>query len=74
MPGGLVFLNIVTYGIFSIVTAFVSLSRSKKYQNLRGSKEQELVNLENKLTQINAKINAAWAEYDEAQLKLDSYR
>lgn len=74
MSGGLVFLNIPTYGIFSIVTAFVSLSRSKKYQNLRGSKEQELVNLENKLTQINAKINAAWAEYDEAQLKLDSYR
>lgn len=74
MPGGLVFLNIPTYGIFSIVTAFVSLSRSKKFQGLRGAKDQELVVLENQLKQNDVKLNSAWLAYDEAQKKLDSYR
>lgn len=73
MPRGLVFLNIVTYGIFSIVTAFISLAKSKKYQQLQGVKDQELSGLEAQLKQNEVKINAAWANFDEAQKKLDLY-
>lgn len=68
----LVLLNFVTYGIFSVVLAIITLNKTKKSQVNQSA--QEIFALNNQLKQVEAKIDNTRRSLSEINQKIESHR